>query len=291
MLEVFNNQIAAIAKQMGITLQKTASSVNVKERFDFSCAIFTATGDLVVNAPHIPVHLGAMSETVRAIAAENGTIRPGDVFLTNDPYRSGAHLPDVTVVTPVHEEQTPRLLFFTASRAHHAEIGGITPGSMPPFSTNLAEEGVLLSNFKVVDGGQPRLEELRGALSCGPYPSRSVGDNLADVAAQIAANQQGSRDLLALVGRYTLPVVESYMVHIQRAAERKMRAALRRLPDGRYHFTDHMDDGTSIAVAVTIAGDEAVIDFGGTGPVVAGNLECHSSDRRCRGNVLFALPD
>ncbi len=181
MLEVFNNQFAGIARQMGITLRNTASSVNVKERLDFSCAIFTPNGDLVVNAPHIPVHLGAMGETVRSIVAANPAIRPGDVFVTNDPYRGGAHLPDVTVVTPVHDEREGELLFFTASRAHHAEIGGVAPGSMPPFSRNLAEEGVLIGNFKLMDQGRPRLDELRQLLLAPPYPSRAVDDNLADV--------------------------------------------------------------------------------------------------------------
>ncbi len=238
MLEVFNNQFAGIAEQMGITLRNTAGSVNVKERFDFSCAIFTTSGELVVNAPHIPVHLGAMGETVRNIVAANPVIRPGDVFVTNDPYRGGAHLPDVTVVTPVHDEQDGRLLFFTASRAHHAEIGGIVPGSMPPFSRNLAEEGVLIGNFKLLDHGRPRFDELRQLLLAPPYPSRAVEDNLADIAAQMAANRQGARDLLAMVERYSWPVVAAYMGHIQHAAERKMRLALSKLPDGSYRFAD-----------------------------------------------------
>ena len=262
---------------MGITLRNTSSSVNVKERLDFSCAIFTSTGDLVVNAPHIPVHLGAMGETVRTILAENPAIRPGDVFLTNDPYRGGAHLPDVTVVTPVHHAQSRRLLFFTASRAHHAEIGGIVPGSMPPFSKSLAEEGVLVGNFKLVDAGRSRIDELRRLLINAPYPTRAVTDNLADVTAQTAANNQGARDLLRLIDRYSLPVVEAYMEHIQRAAERKMRAALVRLPDGQHRFTDHMDDGSPIAVLITIDGDEATIDFTGTGPVVPGNLNANKA--------------
>jgi 5-oxoprolinase (ATP-hydrolysing) len=321
LLEIFNNQFAGIAEQMGITLRNTASSVNVKERLDFSCAVFTADGDLVVNAPHIPVHLGAMSETVKQIIADNPVIRPGDVFVTNDPYRGGSHLPDITVVTPVHETasggrrppdraahlatpshspgpgyqgadapRSPRLLFFTASRAHHAEIGGIRPGSMPPFSKNLAEEGVLIRNFKLVDAGQSRLDDLRTLLSGGPYPSRAVRDNLADITAQVAANNQGARDLGQLVERYSLPVVEAYMRHIQNAAERKMRQALRRYAEksretegrtpnaaaGREpvtrRFVDHLDDGSPIAVAITLEGDAATIDFTGTGPVVAGNL-------------------
>jgi 5-oxoprolinase (ATP-hydrolysing) len=272
MLEVFNNQFAGIARQMGITLRNTAGSVNVKERLDFSCAIFTTSGDLVVNAPHIPVHLGAMGETVRNIISMNPAIRPGDVYVTNNPYRGGAHLPDVTVVTPVHDESDGRLLFFTSSRAHHAEIGGIVPGSMPPFSQSLAEEGVLIDNFKLLDQGRPRLDELRRLLLAPPYPSRAVDDNLADINAQVAANRQGARDLLAMVERYSWPVVAAYMDHIQRAAERKMRLALKKLGDGRYPFADAMDDGSPICVAVTIAGDEATFDFSGTGLVVPGNL-------------------
>jgi len=274
-LEVFNNRFAAIAEQMGITLRNTASSVNVKERLDFSCAVFTATGDLVVNAPHIPVHLGAMGETVRATLADNPTIRPGDVFVTNDPYRGGSHLPDVTVVTPIFDTAGQRLLFFTASRAHHAEIGGIVPGSMPPFSKNLAEEGVLIANFKLIDAGRSRLDELRALLLAGPYPTRNVADNLADITAQVAANQQGARDLARLVERHTLPVVTAYMLHIQRAAEQKMRAALARLPDGEHKFVDHLDNGSVIAATIDIRGEKATIDFAGTSPVLPGNLNAN----------------
>ncbi|HUY91027.1 MAG TPA: hydantoinase B/oxoprolinase family protein [Pirellulales bacterium] len=275
MLEIFNNQFAGIAEQMGITLRNTSSSVNVKERLDFSCAIFTPAGDLVVNAPHIPVHLGAMGETVKHILADNPQIEPGDVFVTNDPYRGGSHLPDVTVVTPVYDEAGEQLLFFTASRAHHAEIGGIRPGSMPPFSKNLAEEGVLIRNFKLVERGESRFDELRTLLTSGPYPTRNVADNLADITAQVAANHQGARDLANLIERYTLPVVEAYMQHIQAAAERKMRAALARLPDGEHKFVDHLDDGSPIAVNFRVDGDSAVIDFTGTGPVLAGNLNAN----------------
>ncbi|HEX5442466.1 MAG TPA: hydantoinase B/oxoprolinase family protein [Pirellulales bacterium] len=286
MLEIFNNQFAGIAEQMGITLRATASSVNVKERLDFSCAVFTASGDLVANAPHIPVHLGAMGETVKRLLIDNPSMLPGDVYVTNDPYRGGSHLPDVTVVTPVFGNAPAgslgpggrpdqQLLFFTASRAHHAEIGGIRPGSMPPFSRNLAEEGVLIRNFKLVDAGRSRMDELGELLATGPYPSRNVADNLADIAAQVAANQRGAHDLARLVERYTLPVVTAYMSHIQNAAERKMRAALARLGDGEYRFVDHLDDGSPITVAVTIAGDAATIDFSGTGPVLSGNLNAN----------------
>ncbi|HVU86376.1 MAG TPA: hydantoinase B/oxoprolinase family protein [Pirellulales bacterium] len=274
-LEVFNNRFAAIAEQMGITLRNTSSSVNVKERLDFSCAIFTSVGDLVVNAPHIPVHLGAMGETVRCILADNPDLRPGDVYVTNDPYRGGSHLPDVTVVTPIFDAAGRRLLFFTASRAHHAEIGGIVPGSMPPFSCNLAEEGVLISNFQLIAAGRSRFDEFARLLSTAKYPTRKLTDNLADVAAQVAANQQGARDLRRLVERHSLAVVQAYMGHIQNAAEQKMRQALRKLPDGRHRFEDHLDDGSPIAVAIDIDGDRATIDFTGTGPVLAGNLNAN----------------
>jgi len=274
MLEVFNHQFAGIAEQMGITLRNTSSSVNVKERLDFSCAIFTPTGGLVVNAPHMPVHLGAMAETVKRVIADNPDLGPGDVFLTNDPYRGGSHLPDLTVVTPVHG-QDDRLLFFTASRAHHAEIGGITPGSMPPFSKNLAEEGVLIRNFSLVARGRSRMKELEELLLGAPYPTRAVADNLADVAAQVAANRQGASDLEALVERYGADVVEAYMGHIQAAAERKMRAALARLDDRAYRFADHLDDGSKIQVEIAIEGEEAAIDFAGTSPVLEGNLNAN----------------
>jgi 5-oxoprolinase (ATP-hydrolysing) len=299
-LEIFNNHFAAIAEQMGITLRNTAASVNVKERLDFSCAIFTARGELVVNAPHIPVHLGAMGETVRRILADNPEISPGDVFITNDPYAGGSHLPDVTVVTPVFSSAEwgirnsesgkaavgeHDLLFFTGNRAHHAEIGGITPGSMPPFSQNLAEEGVVIRNMKLVEAGQQRLDRLRDVLLAGPYPTRAIDDNLADISAQVAANHQGARDLVAMVDRFTLPVVQAYMRHIQTAAEMKLRQALAKLPPGRREFIDHLDDAAPIKVAITVHEGRRTelipfytaltIDFTGTGPVHAGNLNAN----------------
>ncbi|QDU43410.1 Acetophenone carboxylase gamma subunit [Symmachiella dynata] len=283
MLEIFNNLFASIAEQMGITLQRTSFSTNVKERLDFSCAVFSPTGDLVVNAPHIPVHLGAMSETVRRIIADNPQISPGDVFVTNDPYRGGSHLPDVTVVTPVHNTDTRELLFFTASRAHHAEIGGIIPGSLPPFSKRLSEEGVLIRNFKLVDAGEFREAELRELLTSAPYPTRAVTENLSDVAAQVAANNNGVNLLQELVARYSLPVVQAYMQHIQDAADHKMRMALAAIPDGDYAHTDHLDDGSPIAVNITITGETATVDFTGTGPVLDGNLNAN------RGIVTAAV--
>lgn len=282
-LEVFNHLFASIAEQMGIALQQTSLSTNVKERLDFSCGIFSASGDLVVNAPHIPVHLGAMSETVRRILQDNPRLKSGDVFVTNDPYRGGSHLPDVTVVTPVHDESTGELLFLTASRAHHAEIGGIVPGSMPPFSRSLADEGVLIRNFLLLEGQPSRSHEaeLRTLLTSGPYPSRAVEDNLADLSAQVAANQAGARQLTDLVARYTWPVVRSFMSQIQAAAAAKMRRALRRMAeqaDGGRRVskrTDHLDDGSVIHVTLTIADEKATIDFTGTGPVLATNLNAN----------------
>ncbi|HLQ44998.1 MAG TPA: hydantoinase B/oxoprolinase family protein, partial [Planctomycetaceae bacterium] len=313
LLEIFNNLFASIAEQMGVTLQKTSCSTNVKERLDFSCAIFDPSGNLVVNAPHIPVHLGAMSETVKRIIADNpvvqasslqlkrrpvepatndlantsasntetiggelqaGSLHYGDVFITNDPYRGGSHLPDVTVVTPVHDANG-ELIFFTASRAHHAEIGGIVPGSMPPFSKTLGEEGVLIRNFKLVDRGISREDELRQLLLSGPYPTRAVNDNMADIRAQVAANQLGVRQLLELVEKNSLPVVQAYMGHIQQAAATKMRRALAALADGQYQRTDHLDEGSPICVTITKQGDSATVDFTGTGPVLPSNLNAN----------------
>ena len=281
-IEIFNHLFASIAEQMGIALQQTSLSTNVKERLDFSCGIFSATGNLVVNAPHIPVHLGAMSETVRRIIEDNPDLQPGDVYVTNDPYRGGSHLPDVTVVTPVHDAASGRLMFFTASRAHHAEIGGIVPGSMPPFSRTLAEEGVLIRNFKLL-GDNPREsreEELRALLGSGTYPSRSVDDNLADVAAQVAANNTGATQLRQLVDNQSWPVVEAFMRYIQQSAAAKMRLALQdlaRKSGGRSQFTyeDHLDDGSPIRATITINHDRATVDFTGTGPVLATNLNAN----------------
>ncbi|TWT56705.1 Acetophenone carboxylase gamma subunit [Thalassoglobus neptunius] len=274
-LEVFNHQFASIAEQMGATLQKTSISTNVKERLDFSCAIFDAKGQLVVNAPHIPVHLGAMGETVRAVMNEFQELAPGDVVVTNDPYSGGSHLPDVTVITPVHDQTNGQLLFFTASRAHHAEIGGMTPGSMPPFSKSLHEEGVLIRPFKLVEGGLSREEELRRRLSSGEFPSRSPEDNLADLQAQVAANRTGEKLLLEMIHEAGQDVVLTYMQHIQDLAAKKMRRALHQLADGEYDFADHLDNGAKIAVKITIAGETATIDFTGTDPVLDSNLNAN----------------
>jgi 5-oxoprolinase (ATP-hydrolysing) len=284
-LEIFNNHFAAIAKQMGITLQNTSSSVNVRERLDFSCAIFTSNGELVVNAPHIPVHLGAMGETVQAIIAEqlgnSAGIHAGDVFVTNDPYRGGSHLPDITVVTPVFNDDA--LLFFTASRAHHSEIGGITPGSMPPFSTTLAEEGVLIRSFKLLTAGQSHEDTLLHILGDHPFPSRTPEINLADIRAQVAANQQGVDDLQQLLDTTGQQHVLAYMQFIQSAAELKTRQAIEALADGVYGHTDFLDEHAAghheaqIKVTITVECDNITFDFAGTSDVLPSNLNANSA--------------
>lgn len=276
-LEIFNNHFSTIARQMGIALQKTSTSVNVKERLDFSCAIFSQDGNLVVNAPHIPVHLGAMSETVRATIEDNAIVNRGDVYVTNDPYRGGSHLPDVTVVTPVFVENVETPVFWVASRSHHAEIGGKSPGSMPADATCLADEGVLISNLKLVDAGQEKFNELFQLLTCGTLPSRTPEENLVDVAAQVAANRAGQGDLLELVRQHGLEKVQAYMLHIQNAAEAKSRAALLALPDGTFAFEDSMDNHSTIRVQIKKQGDQIEIDFAGTDPVMSGNLNANSA--------------
>ncbi|WP_146430900.1 hydantoinase B/oxoprolinase family protein [Blastopirellula retiformator] len=276
LLEIINNQFAAIAEQMGVALQNTSVSVNVKERLDFSCAIFTGDGDLIANAPHIPVHLGAMGETVKATIAANPQMKPGSAYVTNNPYRGGSHLPDVTVITPVYiGEAAERPQFFAASRAHHAEIGGIAAGSMPSGSQTLAEEGVLIDNFRLMSDGVADWEGFESILRDAQYPSRNVADNVADVAAQLAANNHGRIDLQGMVAGYGLSVVERYAQHIQHAAATKTRAALAKLTSGKHRFEDHLDDGSPLVVEIDISGDQAVIDFQGTGPVLAGNLNAN----------------
>ncbi len=275
LLEVYNNQFVSIAEQMGETLRRTSTSTNVRERLDFSCALFDNAGALVVNAPHVPVHLGAMGETVRAIVQDHLRMSPGDVFVTNDPYRGGSHLPDVTVVTPVFVAGDDRPAFFVANRAHHAEIGGIVPGSMPPFSTNLAQEGVLIRSRKLVDAGVSCELQLQQLLQSGPFPSRAVSDNLADLAAQAAANECGARRLRELVEQRSVVLVQAYMRHIQSAAAHKMRQCLQRMDDRAYTFQDQLDDGTNIAVSITVQGDKATVDFSGTADVHAGNLNAN----------------
>ncbi len=223
MLEVFNNLFMSIAEQMGVTLQNTAHSVNIKERLDFSCAVFDREGALVANAPHMPVHLGSMDRSVETIIRLNqGAVRPGDVFALNAPYNGGTHLPDITVVTPVFEEDgaAPELLFWVASRGHHADIGGTAPGSMTPLATTVDEEGVLFDNIRVVEGGVFREAEIRALLADHPYPARNPDQNLADLRAQVAANQKGVAELRRMIAAYGLSVVVAYMGHVQDNAPR-----------------------------------------------------------------------
>ena len=251
MLEIFNNRFMSIAEQMGSVLENTSYSVNIKERLDFSCAIFTIQGELIANAPHMPVHLGSMGESVETVIRERGNeMKPGDVFVLNAPYNGGTHLPDVTVITPVFDEPGTELLFFVCSRGHHADIGGMTPGSMPADSKTVEDEGVLIDNFVIVDGGKFREAETRALLASGKYPARNPDQNMADLRAQIAANEKGLSELRVMVSEFGLDVVRAYMKHVQDNAEEQVRRVIGRLKDGRY--TLEMDNGAKIQVAVTI---------------------------------------
>ncbi|ANK94730.1 MULTISPECIES: hydantoinase B/oxoprolinase family protein [Rhizobium] len=265
MLEVFNNLFMAIAEQMGVTLQNTAHSVNIKERLDFSCAVFDRTGALVANAPHMPVHLGSMDRSVETIIRLNeGCIRPGDVFALNAPYNGGTHLPDITVVTPVFDDAGETILFYVASRGHHADIGGKAPGSMTPRATKVDEEGVLIDNFLLVDKGRFREAEFAAMLRDHPYPARNPAQNLADVKAQIAANEKGVQELRKMVAHFGLDVVEAYMGHVQDNAEESVRRVIARLSDSE--FTYPTDQGAVIKVKITVdrKAREATVDFTGT---------------------------
>ncbi len=276
-LEIFNNLFMSVAEQMGVRLQATAQSVNIKERLDFSCAIFDAEGGLIANAPHIPVHLGSMGESIKIVARRNaGRMRPGDVYVLNDPYHGGTHLPDVTVVTPVFG-QAGRILFYVASRGHHAEIGGITPGSMPAFSTRIEEEGVLIDNWLLVRDGELREVATLDLLQSAAYPSRNPEVNLADLHAQIAANEKGVAELRRMVGHFGLHVVQAYMGHVQDNAEEAVRRVLGALHDGECAY--ELDNGAVIKVAVRAdrAARSAEIDFTGTSPQLPDNFNAPSS--------------
>jgi 5-oxoprolinase (ATP-hydrolysing) len=273
MLELFNNIFMNIAEQMGLRLQNTAYSVNIKERLDFSCALFTSEGALIANAPHMPVHLGSMGESIRTVIERNPHMRRGDVYVLNDPYHGGTHLPDITVVTPIYlQESDAAPSFFAASRGHHADIGGITPGSMPPFSASIGEEGVLIDNFKLVDAGQLREAALRELLLSGAHPARNPAQNLADIRAQAAANAKGGAELRALVSQYGAATVAAYTQHVQNNAEESVRRAITALKDGC--FTLNMDNGARIQVAVRIDPDRrgACIDFTGTSAQLKDNF-------------------
>ena len=288
MLEVFNNLFMSIADQMGATLANTAYSVNIKERYDFSCAIFDQNGDLVANAPHVPVHLGSMSESVRTILAQNkGKIRPGDVFMMNNPYNGGTHLPDVTVITPVFDTAGENIVFTVASRGHHADIGGKTPGSAPPDSRHIEEEGVLIDNFLLVDQGQLRESETRDLLGSGIYPCRNINQNMADLAAQIAANETGSAELRKISDQFGLETVHAYMGHVQDNAEESVRRVLDVLRDCKFSYP--LDDGAHIDVAISVdkSARTATLDFTGTSP--QSPLNYNAPLAICRAVVLYVF--
>ncbi|MGA8031891.1 MAG: hydantoinase B/oxoprolinase family protein, partial [Casimicrobiaceae bacterium] len=290
LLEVFNNLFMAIAEQMGVTLANTAYSVNIKERLDFSCALFEAAGNLIANAPHMPVHLGSMGESVKTIIGRrSGTMKPGDVFVLNAPYNGGTHLPDVTVIAPVFltsgEGGHPE--FYVASRGHHADIGGITPGSMPPASTHVDEEGVLLDNVQLVAQGRFLEDEMRAILTGGRYPVRNVEQNLADLRAQVAACAKGADELAKMIGHFGLPVVRAYMKHVQDNAEEAVRRVVGALRDGEFAY--EMDSGAVIRVAIRVdrAARSATIDFTGTSPQQATNFNAPSAV--CKAAVLYVF--
>ena len=288
MLEVFNNLFMTIAEQMGVTLENTAYSVNIKERLDFSCAIFNPNGMLVANAPHIPIHLGSMSESVRTVLTANaGAMQPGDVYVVNAPYNGGTHLPDVTVITPIFDEAGEDILFFVASRGHHADIGGRTPGSTPPDSTTVEEEGILFDNFKLVDAGEFLEDKLRAHLGSGRYPARQPDHNVADLKAQIAAGEKGVREVRRMIDQFGLDVVHAYMRHVQDNAEEQVRRVIDVMTDGE--FTYPLDEGGVVKVKISFdkAKREATIDFTGTSPQRPTNFNAPSAV--CRSAVLYVF--
>lgn len=288
MLEVFNNLFMSIAEQMGVALQNTAYSVNIKERLDFSCAVFSGEGTLVANAPHMPVHLGSMDRAVETIIRENkGKIRPGDVYAINAPYNGGTHLPDITVCTPVFDDSKKSILFWVASRGHHADVGGISPGSMSPIATNIEQEGVYMDNFKLVDRGRFREKELHDALTEATYPARNPVQNINDLKAQIAANEKGVQELRKMVVHFTMPVVRAYMKHVQDNAAESVRRVIDRLHDSE--FTYPMDQGTVIKVRITVDKKkrEATVDFTGTSPQQPTNF--NAPEPVTRAAVLYVF--
>jgi 5-oxoprolinase (ATP-hydrolysing) len=291
MLEIFNNLFMSIAEQMGLRLQNTAYSVNIKERLDFSCALFDAEGNLIANAPHIPVHLGSMGESIKTIIRMRndgaGKMRPGDVYMLNDPYHGGTHLPDITVITPAFDATGKNVLFYVASRGHHADVGGITPGSMPADSTTVEEEGVLIDNFQLVRAGEFLEKETIELLSSGRYPARNIPQNIADFHAQIAANQKGVDELRKMVDHFGLDVVQAYMKHVQNNAEEAVRRIITALKDSSYEY--RLDNGAVIKVAIRVdhAARTAVIDFTGTSPQLNNNFNAPSAI--CMAAVLYVF--
>lgn len=287
-LEIFNNLFMSIAEQMGLRLQNTAYSVNIKERLDFSCAIFDAAGNLIANAPHMPVHLGSMGESIKTVIERNrGTMRDGDVFMLNDPYHGGTHLPDVTVITPVFADGSAEPLFYVGSRGHHADIGGITPGSMPAASTHIEEEGVLIDNWQLVSSGVLRERETRALLGSGRYPARNIDQNMADLRAQVAANQKGVDELRRMVAQFGRDVVLAFMQHVQDNAEEAVRRVIDALRDGAYRY--ELDNGAVIEVGIRVdaATRSAAIDFSGTSAQLPNNFNAPKAV--CMAAVLYVF--
>ena len=288
MLEVFNNLFMSIAEQMGVSLQNTAYSVNIKERLDFSCAVFAHDGTLVANAPHMPVHLGSMDRSVETIIRDNaGRIAPGDVYAINAPYNGGTHLPDITVCTPVFDDMKKKILFWVASRGHHADVGGISPGSMSPNATTIEQEGVYMDNFKLVDRGRFREKELMAALTGAKYPARNPVQNINDIKAQIAANEKGVAELRKMVVHFTMPVVRAYMQHVQDNAAESVRRVLDRVHDAEFSY--EMDQGTVIKVKIAVDKKkrEATVDFTGTSPQQPTNF--NAPEPVTRAAVLYVF--
>jgi len=288
MLEIFNNLFMNVAEQMGMVLENTASSVNIKERLDFSCALFSPTGNLVANAPHVPVHLGSMSECIKTIIRENSsTMNPGDAFLINAPYNGGTHLPDITLIKPVFDDNNENVIFYVATRGHHADIGGTVPGSAPANSTHVKEEGVLIDNFTIVSKGVFLENEIYNLLSLAEFPARNIKQNIADLKAQVAAAEKGSQELIKVIKHYGLEVVHAYMGHVQDNAEESVRRVLDVLSDSS--FTYKMDDGHQVVVSISVdkVNRTATIDFTGTSTQHPGNYNAPSSI--CYAAVLYVF--
>ncbi len=288
MLEIFNNLFMNVAEQMGTVLENTASSVNIKERLDFSCALFSPTGDLVANAPHVPVHLGSMSESIKTIIRENNkTMMPGDAFLINAPYNGGTHLPDITLIKPVYDEQEEEVIFYVATRGHHADIGGTVPGSTPAYSKHIKEEGILIDNFTLVSKGVFLEEEIYNLLSSGDFPARNIKQNIADLKAQVASVEKGAQELLGVIQNYGLKVVHAYMQHVQDNAEESVRRILDVISDSS--FTYKMDDGCQVSVAISVDKKKrsATIDFTGTSDQHPSNFNAPSAI--CHAAVLYVF--
>jgi len=294
MLEVFNNLYMSIAEQMGAVLENTAASVTIKERLDFSCAVFDEVGDLIANAPHMPVHLGSMGASVKAIIAQNPNMKPGDAYMLNAPYNGGTHLPDITLVQPVWDDAGSKVLFFTASRGHHTDVGGLTPGSMPPDSRTIHDEGAYVDNFKLVENGQFREAATRDLLLSAKHPVRAVDINIADLKAQMASCEKGAHELRRMVAHFGLDVVQAYMSHVQDNAEECVRRAIDALSDAQFIYQMDPDfDGNPRQIVVNISVDKvartAKIDFTGTTPQLATNYNAPEPVTRAAVLYVFRL--